>query len=205
MSTTTTIHLVRHPESESNRCLTTAKKDVTRSEMNSMMNQFNDPDITELGSSQARVKAPFIKSLGPHAVLRSPFKRTKYLSELCLPSDKMIIEVHDELLEYNPPSRSNCFHKDKTFASFVRRVVAYYMDVLQLRSEPVLIVVGHSLFISVLLSYISLRNVMLGAKVETVISLLTKLKNTGGTFHIQNCGVVSIVSDGNTSRIQINA
>ena len=169
---------VRHAESYANKIIHDNKKQhepLNQSQKN-LINSLVDPDITEIGIKQAKCTASHlinnIKKLNRNkiTVLVSPFKRTQHTctyfielldgSEICY--DAKIIE---ELREYSPPKMSSStaltvpeVPRDILVQESVNRFMDQVLEFNEMlkkefESCDTIIIFGHSLFFSTLISY----------------------------------------------------
>lgn len=166
----TTIVFVRHGESDANAFI---HNDPNDPDLEAKINSIADPQLTETGKKQAQSVGEFLseKFEGKYVhLVTSLFSRTIQTSEPFHKLHKKFIKIYDNdplLQEYSRPGKHE--HKDygekknfkthHTWKSFTDDV-EIFVDVLEhmanCDSTPI-VIFGHSLFLSVMLSYIGSR------------------------------------------------
>ena len=190
------IYLVRHPESESNKFISENKQSMTSSELNQKMLSFGDPNITDIGKTQANITSLQFDHLENRKVnvYCSGMIRTRYLADkISNRLDNGGVVMTSSLNEYNIKGKNNTFEKDKSFSAFVRRVMSFYDECLQGNSNDI-IVVGHGIFISTLISWIILRDFQPKVHQEVLISQICKKRKANVLFHLLNCSITTLDS-----------
>ena len=191
------LFLIRHPESESNKCLTNSIGKIDVQSQRKLMLAYGNPNITNKGIEQVD-ECKKLQLDG--SVWTSPMARTQLLAQALLQTNDHVI-TKDMLMEFNTQGKKNDWPKDKTFAQFVRRVYMFYIkEILPVTGGKNIIIVGHSLFFSVLLSTITLLNMIPDIKIDKLINILNKLK-TDVTFHLPNCSISTLTWEHDHFRI----
>ena len=166
---------IRHSESESNVVLHNNPKSNLSSSEEALINSFSDPNITNKGKAQALVTANFlfdkIKSMKKTnlKILVSPFKRAQQTMlpfiELCEKHNiKHNFIIMNELQEYtspkkilNPEQKMRGLVNHHTWQDYIPFVLKFNdilkQELKKQKDNEILIIFGHSLFFSSLLSY----------------------------------------------------
>lgn len=186
------IVFVRHGESEANIYLHNNDEDA-----DNKINKLGDPELSKLGFMQSEetcksIMKHLIESGSPKVtILVSKFTRARQTSEYFIDNyvGEMNVVYTPDLLEYTPLKKqlsqlhldSGLYH-DNTWDDFKNRVVTFCDKyVTQVPTEPI-IVFGHSLFFSCLMSYISSHKKFIPDKHEL-------------TFRFPNCSISSVCWD----------
>lgn len=165
-----TIIFIRHGESLSNKVIHD-NHDYRQSREKSAyveaeIKKHTDPVLTEKGEVQSRMTAEYLTKLlkrfnvNPSSVkiYSSPFKRTIQTAMPLVESLNMPLIIDEQLFEYTRPSRkAPNGHCDESFDDFKARVHVFMSDLKEIvKKDPRPIVVyGHSLFISYMLSAVN--------------------------------------------------
>lgn len=175
------IIFVRHGESQSNLFLHNNDPDASRK-----IQQIGDPELTELGTLQATCTAKHLCETLMHMelpkvrVLISPFARAQqtakpFLEMYC--SKIKESQVIPDLLEYTSPEKNLCqqhletgLKHDKSWDEFKERIIKFEKIVGGEPDCPI-IVFGHSMFISCLVSYISSQKNLFSRKESNVFPI----------------------------------
>lgn len=148
------IIFVRHGESVSN-------KHLHQGQMHKI-NNYADPELTSIGQQQAEQTAEHLKNVLQKeekvAVFTSQYTRTQQTAKPYISSNTNVHHLHHMGLfnEYAPSYQklpANIQH-DNSWDDFTLRVKNFADNLLEISSNAV--VFGHSLFISVLASYLIL-------------------------------------------------
>ncbi len=191
------IFLVRHGESASNKIIHANKKQgqTLSAEHERIVSSFKDPGLTDLGNQQAARTAAYlvscVDSMKPNNVhiLASPYERAM---NTCRPFSGQTgrpITVLNELREYTEEEKMSDVHveagmiPDASWSSFTDRVKSFANTVRQIASSAtsndIIVIYGHSLYFSCLLSYIG--------------SNQTWIPDSGTTvFKMPNCCISSL-------------
>ena len=200
--------LVRHPESQSNVLYTENKEDTS---VLAQMNQLGNADLTSLGKKQAWKTARALsvaitaESVGSVRICRSPMRRTGLLAT-CTSNflgslghqggmEPRGVDIIPELVEYNPPAKVNDFPKDGSSDDFYGRVHDFYNDAFTKDREPeARVIIGHSLFLSTLISIVTLHALApLMTRDEVLHHLTTRTASVHDVvFHLPNCSVTTL-------------
>ena len=191
------IVFVRHGESEANIFIHNNDPDA-----GNKIDNLGDPKLSELGKSQAEsVGKSLIKHLIESGtpsvnVLISKFTRaietSKYFTNHY--PGKLTSNITSELIEFTPVKKnlsqvhldSGIFH-DQTWDDFKDRVIKFCNEYLNEPPKETIIVFGHSLFISCLVSYISSHRRLFPEKNELC-------------FRFPNCSITSVLWDDERKR-----
>jgi broad specificity phosphatase PhoE len=214
--------LLRHPESASNKMYTEMKGDGGDDNIEEAdatldkMNQLGDADITKHGAKQVEATANVLREAFGEtspAIWRSPMQRTEVLAEeLGINCDYAPV-VLTELVEYNPRTKSNAFAKDPTARHFHERVYDFCVGSLfawgantdddDAKPSHTLIIVGHSLFLSTLISIVTLLSFQATLKKTEVLDQIGARSSVHNVlFHLPNCSLTTLQhSDANAWRI----
>jgi len=186
------IVFVRHAESEANVYI--HKKDP---DADKYINNLGDPELSQLGRQQSeavgRSLINSLKEMGNPVinVLVSQFIRTQQTSEYFIKNYANIDEViiTTELLEYTPSqTRFSQAHLDSglshdtSWEDFKRRIIKFAETYMSLSHDKPIIVFGHSMFISCLVTYISSNRTFFPQKDELC-------------FRFPNCSVTTFLWD----------
>ena len=191
------IYIVRHPQSTMNALIDTCDPEKN-AEMKSQLTKEADVDITELGKKQAEMTADFLLRITGITcnVLFSPMKRCKYLSELLLRGEQI-----DVLIEHNSRQKQNTWTKDKTFASFTRRVISFY-NAYVVKQTTDCIIIGHGVFLSVLLELFLLKSTFPTMSDDQIVNALNKQSNNV-KFKLNNASISTLeISENNNVIVQ---
>ena len=189
----TTVIFVRHGESQSN---TLIHQDPNDPDLSDKLNMIGDPHLTIKGHKQAGVLGEYLsKQLGTKSVrvLTSLFTRTEQTSKpFCDMHSKYIIskDCVDLLSEYTKPEKKlteehykRGLKNHQNWDEFTKTVVDFVKILEEMVSEPSTIVVfGHSLYISVIISYLGSYKTFIPSKNELV-------------FRHPNCSITTLKHD----------
>ena len=192
------IVFVRHGESEANVFLHNNDPEADKH-----INRLGDPKLSDLGLKQSEVVGKaLIESLNEMGhtevrVLVSTFTRARQTSDYFCNNYKggeIHISITPQLLEYTPPKKSlskvhlrSGLKHDKTWDNFKDRIVKFCEDYLTSPPDKPIIVFGHSMFISCLVSYISSCRTFFPQKNQMC-------------FRFPNCSITTILFDSYRNR-----
>ena len=211
----TTILFVRHGESDAN---TFIHKNPNDPHLEMKINSIPDPQLTEIGKLQANCVGLFLadKLKGKHVhLITSLFTRTIQTSEPFHNLHKEFIKIYDNdplLQEYNRPGKhqtegGKIFKTHHTWKSFTDDVETF-VDVLENitnsdfqaslqndNSTTPIVIFGHSLFLSVMLSYIGSSKTMTPDQSQLIFKSpncsITTLNYSQGTWKIYNVNSIA--------------
>lgn len=162
----TTVIFVRHAESESNVFIHTDRNDP---ELSNKINALGDPKLSDLGAKQAQTVGEYLAKqlVGKEVrVLTSRFTRCIQTSRPfceCFSGNTEFVKHIDLLQEYTSPAKnltpehkSNGIMHHSTWDDFTKNVSVFVKlleNLAQDNAKPI-VVFGHSLFLSVMLSYL---------------------------------------------------
>jgi broad specificity phosphatase PhoE len=204
MGTNRNIIFVRHGESESNLHIHTDPNDP---QLNEKINKNGNPHLTELGKLQAEKTAEYLvdKLKGRHVYLfTSKFARTIETAKPFLERANVLCVTSTELLnEYTKPTkvlserdRDIGISHHQTWDCFIANVKEFIKVLSECRYGDI-VVFGHSLFISVLISYLGSKgnHEINGAEEKTVFELpncsITTVGLTESDWHIYHVGSIN--------------
>jgi broad specificity phosphatase PhoE len=186
------IVFVRHGESEANVHIHNRNPDA-----DNLINRLGDPELSELGKQQAEVVGKaLISSLADMGnpsvdVLISRYSRAQQTSEYFVSNYQNIenINITGELIEYTPLKirlsqlhLDNGIHHDHNWESFKDRIIEFCKTYIMNPPNRPIIVFGHSLYISCIVSYISSRYTFFPEKDEMC-------------FRFPNCSITTFLWD----------
>ena len=178
---------VRHAESESNRILHTGGTYV----------EIPDPELTELGHRQAKTTAEYLihcfdrlRENTRMTVWTSPFLRTQQTAEpfIKLAGDRVTeIQCIPNLQEYTSPNnpltpelRANGCVNHETWSDFIQHIRKFNELLHERCQTECLVIFGHSLVISTLLSYYVSQESIMPDSIEEL------------SFQIPNCAITCL-------------
>lgn len=166
----TTIIFVRHGESDANAFI---HKNPNDPDLETKINSIVDPQLTEIGKKQAQCVGAFLseRMKGQHVhLITSQYSRTIQTSEPFHSIHKEFIKTYDNdalLQEYSRPLLKSHNEEGKIFKthhdwkSFTDDV-EIFVDVIERMAScdaTPIVIFGHSLFLSVMLSYVKMLSV----------------------------------------------
>jgi broad specificity phosphatase PhoE len=210
----TTVIFVRHGESESNWFL---HQDKTDPELSKKINALGDPKLTGLGSKQADKVGEYLHRLLKGKNLRiftSPFQRTSetaepFISRKVKEKIAFSIQTLGVLQEYTKPQKHlTQDHHNKgivhheTWDDFTKQIRAFVdelEDHCQENDHPI-VIFGHSLYLSVLVSYIASSKEMMPKKEQLVFRFpncsITTFEYSQSSWRIFNVGSLAHLKKG---------
>lgn len=201
------IFFVRHGESESNK-LIHDKIYTKKSDLKEALNSHGDPNLTDKGIEQAQHTAEYLfgklkQKYSNVNILVSPIKRTvqtaNELIKLCDNEEfkeefKHTITYLPELQEYTNPNKNTkgkltCLGDplivDESWESFCSRVLKTVTILEGIKNKAPTVVFGHSIFISILCSYVSSQK-----------NYIIEEKNNR-SFQLPNCSITPMSFNNN--------
>lgn len=191
-----TIIFVRHGESQANAHQHADRNDP---DLQQKMDAHGDPGLTETGVKQADVTAYYLaeKLTGSMLVLVSFMKRAYRTAEMFLRRCEPRVQYLSMLNEYTRPSKkltaehrgAGIYHHD-SWDEFTAQVAAFVDMIEQRVEEETVVVFGHSLFLSVLVSYVASNKRFIPEKDQCV-------------FRFPNASITTFVYEENTKRWRV--
>lgn len=215
----TTIVFIRHGESDSNVLLHQSKNDIN---LSSKISALGDPGLSELGEKQALAVGEYLRTiLGPNQkvkVLTSLFSRTKQTAEPFCNLHKDNVEVFhlESLNEYTRPTKYlSQAHLDaglkhhKEWSDFTNQIEEFVNSLEALAQSnvgSVILIFGHSLFISVMVSYLGSHQTFMPDKSQLVFRFpncsITTMRYSLGNWKLLNVGSIAHLPENLNSGVE---
>ena len=190
---------LRHGESTPNRIIHDSEGDSLSKSERHVIATYKDPKLTERGHIQAQKTSEYliqclqIMKPGKVRVLISPYQRTLDTSQPFVNSKVISYsEVLPILREYTEVGKATDEHikkgllPDEDWISFQKRIIDFttYLKhvVSKSTSKDIIVIYGHSLFFSAMLSYVGSQETWLPSKSNIV-------------YQMPNCSITTIGYD----------
>lgn len=207
----TSVIFVRHGESETNVHI---HRNPTDPDLSKKIDALGDPELSELGCKQAQAVGKYLENALKDQkvrVLTSQFTRTNQTAEPFMNSHGNI-EVHQKLdciQEYTKPSKKlTDEHKDKGIIhhrswNHFTDIMDSFVDLLEFlaqSNDAPIVVFGHSLYFSVLVSYLASGKRHLPRKQDLIFRFpncsITSMQYSQGSWRIFNVASLAHIPRG---------